>query len=329
MSRMKAAVCQSYGPPEVLRLQSLPLPACNDDEVLIRIEASTVNSGDWRVRSLQVPAGFRLIIRLVFGWHGPRQPVLGTDLVGRVVSAGKNVSRFKAGDPVFGYSGTGMGCHAEFRSLPADGLLLHRPAALDIRTTAALTFGGSTALDFLRRARLQPGERVLVNGASGCVGSATVQLAKHFGARVAAVCSGANAGLVRTLGADEVIDYTVTDCCSAGQQYDLIVDCVGNLPYRRCRGILAPGGRLLQVVAGLGDMLLAPWVALTSRHRVIAGPVTVRREDLQLLAELAATGRYRPLIDSCYSLDQIVAAHSQVETGHKRGSVVLLVGQSS
>jgi NADPH:quinone reductase-like Zn-dependent oxidoreductase len=320
---MKAAVYERYGPPEVVELKEVPTPAPGDTEVLIRVHATTVTSADWRVRSLRMPRGFAGISRLVFGFTRPRQPVLGTEAAGEVVAIGKDVTRFKVGDAVFAFSGARMGCHAEFKCMAQDGAVALKPEALSFEQAAALPFGATTALTFLRRAKLQPGDRVLVNGASGSVGTAAVQLARHFGADVTAVCSGANLELVRSLGASRGIDYTREDFAASGARYDVIVDTVGTAPYSRARHALKDGGRLLAVLAELPDMLAVPWVALTTRHTVISGPAPERAEDLRFIADLAQTGKFKPVIDRVYAFERIVDAHRHVDTGRKRGNVVV------
>lgn len=320
---MKVYVCERYGAPEVLTLQERAQPVLQDKEVLIKVHATTVNSGDCRVRALNVPLGFRLISRLALGFSKPRQPVLGTELAGEVVAVGQAVQQFAVGDRVFAFTGMAMGCHAEYRCLPEDGKLARIPAGLSDAEAAALCFGGMTALDYLRRGRLQPGERILINGASGTVGGALVQLARHQGAEVTAVCSTANVERMYALGAAQVIDYTREDFTQRGERWDVIADTVGNAPYRRSKSVLNDGGRLLLVLASLPDMLPAPWVALTTRHRIIAGPAAERREDLLAVAELAASGVFKPVIDCSYPFEQMVEAHRYVDGGHKRGSVVL------
>ena len=285
---MKAILYQQYGPPDVLQMADIAKPIPKPNEILIKTYATTVTSGDWRVRSLTVPAGFGWITRLVFGVSRPRQPILGSELAGVVESVGEAVSRFKVGDAVFAFSDARMGCYAEYKCMPQDGAVACKPPGLSYGEAAALSFGGTTALDFLRRAKLQRGESVLINGASGAVGAAAVQLARHFGAHVTAVCGTANMAWVRALGASQVIDYTQEDFTQNGQTYHVIMDTVGTAPFSRCQASLRDGGRLLLVLAGLADMLHAPWASLTSGKKVIAGPVSVRAEDLPLLAELAA-----------------------------------------
>ena len=278
---MKACVYERYGPPEVLQLKEVEKPTPKDNEVLIKTHATTVTSADWRVRSLNVPAGFGLMMRLVFGISKPKQPILGSELAGVVESVGKDVTKFKVGDPVFAFSDASMGCYAEYKCMPQEGAVVVKPPSLSYDEAAALSFGGTTALDFFRRGKLQSGESVLVNGASGAVGTAAVQLAKHFGADVTGVCSTANVELVRSLGAHHVIDYTTDDFTQNGETYDVIVDTAGTAPFSRSKASLKEGGRLLMVLGGLPDMLQIPWVSMTRSKKAIAGPATARAEDLR------------------------------------------------
>lgn len=323
--RMKAAVATEYGSPDVLQIRDVEKPTPKTNEVLIRIHATTVTSGDWRVRSLNVPTGFGLLSRLMFGVFRPRQPILGTELAGVVEAIGNNVTRFDVGDPVFAYSDASMGSHAEYKAMPEDGAMARKPPNLTFEEAAALSFGGTTALHFLRRGKIQPGEYVLVNGASGSVGTATVQLAKHFGAHVTGVCSTGNVELVKSLGADRVIDYTKEDVTQTGETYDIIVDTAGTLPFARSRLLLSEGGRLLLVLGSLPSMLQIPWISLTSTKKVIAGTASGREEDLRFLASLAEAGVFTPVIDRRYPFERIAEAHAYVDQGHKKGNVVVQV----
>ena len=320
---MIAATYETYGGPDVVHLTEVPTPVPKRNEVLIQTYATTVTSGDWRVRSLILPPGFGAMGRLMFGLRKPRQPILGTELSGVVASVGQDVTRFKPGDAVFAFGDAAMGCHAEYKCMPEDGALAPKPATLSYEEAAALSFGGTTALSFFQRAKLQPGERVLINGASGGVGTAAVQLARHFGAEVTGVCSTANVDLVRSLGATHVIDYTKDDFTQNGETYDVIMDVAGTAPYSRSRRSLNEGGRLLLVLAGLSEMLQAPFSTLRDSRRILAGPVTATADDLRFLAELAETGGYRPVIGRQYPFEQIAEAHRYVDTGHKRGNVVV------
>jgi NADPH:quinone reductase-like Zn-dependent oxidoreductase len=275
------------------------------------------------VRSLDVPAGFRLLSRLALGVFGPRQQILGSELAGEVEATGKNVTRFKAGDDVFAFTGVRMGCHVEYKCLPEDGPVALKPENLTFDEAAALSFGGTTALDFFKRGNLRRGEKVLVNGASGAVGSAAVQLARHRGADVTGVCSSANVELVQSLGASRVIDYTKEDFTASGETYDVILDAAGSAPFSRSRKSLKEGGRLLMVVGSLGDLLAIPWVSITGSRKIVGGTAAGRLEDLRYLADLAAAGEYRPVIDRRYPFEQIAEAHRYVDTGRKRGNVVV------
>jgi NADPH:quinone reductase-like Zn-dependent oxidoreductase len=326
---MKAILCERYGPPDVLQLKEMPKPTPRDNEILIKVHATTVTSADRRVRSLDVPAGFGLVMRLVFGVSGPRQPILGSELAGEIEAVGRNVGRFKVGDPVIALAGARMGCYAEYRCMPENGAVAHKPPNLTFDEAAALSFGGTTALAFLRRARLQAGDRVLVNGASGAVGTAAVQLARHFGADVTGVCSTANVDLVRSLGAHHVIDYTREDFTQNGETYDVIVDTVGTAPFSRSKGSLKDGGRLLLVIAGLPDMLPIPWVTMTSNKRIIAAAAAERAEDVRFLADLAEAGAFRPVIDRRYPFEKIAEAHRYVDTGRKKGNVIITLGHDA
>ncbi len=326
---MKAAVYHRFGPPDVVSVQEVPTPTPGPGALLIRVRATTVSSADWRVRTLAMPRGFGLLGRLIFGLRAPRQPILGSELAGDVVAVGDGVRDFVVGDAVIAYLGGRMGAHAEYITVPANGVVVRKPRCLSYEEAAALAFGGTTALDFFSRAELARGETVLINGASGAVGSAMVQLAVNSGAEVTAVCSAANATLMRYLGAHHVIDYHTTDFTATGARYDLIVDTVGTAPYARSRAALTERGRLLLVLATLREMLRAPWVGYTTTHRIIAGPATERVEDLQTITDMAVAGRFTPVIDRCVPLAEIVAAHRHVESGRKRGSVVVTLGERS
>lgn len=326
---MRAAVYEKYGPPDVVEIKEVENPAIKDDEVLIRIRATTVSSADWRLRSLDMPFGFGLIARPVFGFFGPRQPILGSELAGDIEIVGKRVTKFKIGDAVFAFSGVGLGCHAELKAMPEDGLIALKPANLSYEEAAALCFGGTTALDFLKtRGNIQRGDKVLIVGASGTVGSAAVQIAKHFGAEVTGVCSTANRELVKSIGADKVIDYTKEDFTKTGETYDIILVAAGTASFSSCKGSLKESGRLLLVLCGLPEIAKIPFAAMTSRKKIFAGPAAERKQDLLYLKELAEAGAFKPVIDRRYPLERIVEAHRRVDTGRKTGSVVVTVGNA-
>lgn len=319
---MRAATYESYGGPEVVHIAEMPTPEVGPGELLVRVRAFSVNTGDWRLRSMTIPGGMAPVAKLQFGWSKPKKPILGTEAAGIVERVGAGVSRFAPGDEVCVSPGWKMGCHAEYVTIAEDAMVEKKPANLEFAEAAALGFGGSTALWFFRKAGLKAGERLLVVGASGAVGSAAVQIGKALGAVVTGVASTGNLELVRALGADAVIDYTRTDLAAGGGQYDVILDTTASAPYKRVKSILAPNGRLLLVLAGLGEMLFGN-IGTADGHQVITGTPP---DDPLLYREMVAfgaAGKYRPLIDSRYRLDQIVAAHARVDTGRKRGSVVV------
>ncbi len=320
---MRAAVYEKYGPPEVVHIAEVRTPVAKDNEVLIRIRAATVSSADWRARSLTVPRGFGPMARLVFGITRPRRPILGTDLAGQVAAVGSSVTRWHVGDTVIAYPGLKMGSHAQYIAMPEDGLIAQKPANLPFEDAVSLLFGGVAALDFYRRGKLQAGETVVVNGASSAVGQAAVQLARHFGAsHVTAVTSARNLDLVRMLGADRVVDYNGEDFTANGAKYDAIVDTAGTVPWSRAKGALTPEGRALLVLGSPGDTMRA---SLSGGKKIVAGTGKILPEDVRLLGELAAAGKLKPVIDSVYPLEEIVAAHARTDSGRKRGSVVVRI----
>jgi len=323
LAAMKVAFVARYGPPEVVEFREARRPLPRAGEVRIRVLAAAVTAADWRLRSGLLPLGFGALRGFALGFGGPRKAVLGTDAAGVIDAVGPDVTRFEIGDPVLAFPGIQMGGHAEFLVMPAAGRVVPKPTNLTFVEAAALPFGGMTALDFLRRASVQAGERLLVNGASGNVGSAAVQLAKHLGAHVTAVCSAKNVSLVRSLGADEVIDYATGDFAAGEASFDIVLDSVGNAPYARVKHVLTPGGRLLAVLADLPALLGAPFAGRTRSHRVIAGPAAERVEDLVTVADLAARGKFRPVIDQSFPFEQIAEAYRVVDSGRKKGSIIL------
>ncbi len=323
---MYAFTYSKYGNPDVLSCVELPTPTPKVNEVLIRVHATTVSAGDWRARSLTMPAGMGLLGRLVFGVSGPRKPVLGTELSGVIEAIGADVTAFQPGDAVIGFPGAGFGAHAEFIVMPADGKLVLKPETVSFNEAAAIPFGGTTAYDFLiNKGKLRAGERVLVNGASGSTGSACVQIAKHLGAEVTGVCSGANADLVRSIGADHVIDYNTTDFTKNGHQYDVVVDTVGTASWARTRHALAPHGRMLMIAGSANDMIFGALKARRDGKRFIGGVASESVVILSKVVQMAAEGHFHPVIDRCYDFSQMVAAHAHVDTGHKKGNVVVKI----
>lgn len=319
----KISYVPHYGPPEVVELRETVRPEPGPGQVRIRVLAAAVTAGDWRVRSGILPRGFGALRGLALGFGGPRQPVLGTDAAGVVDAVGAGVTEFALGDEVIAFPGVKQGAHAEFLIMPAKGKVARKPANLSFEQAAAIPFGAMTALDFFHRGNVRSGESVLVNGASGNVGSAAVQIAKHLGARVTAVCSRRNAALVRSLGADEVIDYAESDFAAGAARFDVVVDTVGNAPYERVKPVLLPGGRLLVVLGDLPALFGSMFAGRTRGHRVIAGPVMERLSDLLEVVELASRGALVPVIDRVFPFERIHDAYRVVDSGHKAGSVIL------
>lgn len=319
---MKAAFHRRYGPPEVLELRDVPVPQPRPHELRVRVAASSVTSGDARLRGCTDAGIFWLPIRLIYGLRRPRQPIPGMEFAGRVDAVGRDVFGFAAGDEVFGLAPGGA--NADYVTLPADGAIAPRPASLTWAEAAAVPFGALSALTFLRDVvRLRAGERILVRGASGNVGVFAVQLARHLGAHVTGVCSAANAALVRDLGAEAVIDHATADFTAGAARWDVILDLVGGSDPARCRRVLAPGGRHVFVTFGLREMAWMAMTALSGGRRVLCGLSLPTRQDLEEVVALLASGALRPVIGRRFALDEIVAAHRHVETGRKRGSVVI------
>ncbi|MDH5179699.1 MAG: NAD(P)-dependent alcohol dehydrogenase [Gammaproteobacteria bacterium] len=321
---MKAMVCTKYGPPDVLQLQDIDKPVPKDNEVLIRIHATSVTAGDYRIRGLNVPFGFKTPMRLMLGFNKPRQSILGINLAGVIEAVGKDVKQFKVTDAVYGSSGMKLGCYAEYICLDENSSLTTKPEHISFEAAAAFPFGMFTALSFLRdKGRIQPGEKVLIYGASGAVGTAAIQLAKYFGAEVTAVCSGENIELVASLGADKVIDYTKQDFTQSGEQYDIIFDTVGKSSFSGSLNSLRDNGRYLLTVTDLWSNLRILWSNLFRHNKVIAGIATENRDDLLFLAGLFESGKITPVVDRIYPFAQLPDAHAYAEQGHKKGNVVI------
>lgn len=322
---MKEFFCRAYGGPEVLGLREVEQPVPKADEILVRIVATTVNSGDVRLRAARFPKGMALIARLAFGFSKPRQPVLGTELAGIVTAIGSDARRFKVGDEVFAFPGGKLGCHAEYRILQEHQRVFHKPENLSFSEAASISFGGTTALHFTRKAFLRAGEKILIIGASGAVGSAMVQIARHIGAEVSGVTSAGNADLVRSLGAAKVIDYRNENFAENGETYDVIAETTGAHTFRNCRNSLRKGGRFLAIAAGIPDMLAMIWSSPLYGKRVIAGPADESEALVQQIGEWATAGILKPVIDRRYPFRQLPEAHAYVDTGRKKGSVVVEV----
>lgn len=310
-----------YGPPEVLEVREVERPSAGDGEVLIRVHATTVTAADYRLRALNMPAGMRLMGRLAIGLRKPRKPILGQVVSGVVEAVGGGVDRFRPGDEVFGL--TLGGAYADYVAVKADGPLAHRPDGLTHAEAAALPFGGHTALHFLRKGGIRRGERLAVYGASGDVGTAAVQLAKHFGATVTAVCSSRNVERVRSLGADLVLDYTTDTIPPPHARYDIVMETVGKTPYARWKQAMAPGARFLMIAGGVPQYLRMIPTNLFGDHRIIGGVAQADAATMDFLRVRAEAGELRPVIERTYPLDRIVEAHAHADTGRKVGSVVI------
>ncbi|NQT72253.1 MAG: NAD(P)-dependent alcohol dehydrogenase [Chloroflexi bacterium] len=327
---MKAIVCTKYGPPEVLQLKEVERPTPKDKEVLIRNYATTVTLFDCWMRSSTSPPGFGILMRIANGIRKPKQPLLGTELAGEIEAVGKDVKLFRKGDLVFGFTGMSLGAYAEYTCLPEDGMLATKPANMTCEEAAAVPQGALTALFFLRKGNIQRGQKVLIFGASGGVGTYAVQLAKYFGAEVTGVCSTTKLELVKSLGADWVIDYTQEDFTKRGETYDIIFDTMGKSPFSGSKRSLKKEGFYLFTTFGLPRLLRILWLKMTSSNKV--GPLGVieeRTEDLIFLKELIEGGKIKSVIDGRYPLEQIVEAHRYVETGQKKGQVVITLDHNN
>jgi NADPH:quinone reductase-like Zn-dependent oxidoreductase len=319
---MKAIVYKKYGPPEVLKIREVEKPVPGDNEVLIKIYATTVTSGDSRLRRADP-----FLTRLFNGLFVPKKiTVLGNELAGKIEAIGKNVKMFRTGDEVFGQTGLSLGANAEYICLPEDGSLAIKPANVTYEEAASIPFGGSTSLHFLNKANIVKGQKVLVYGASGSLGTAAIQLARYFGAEVTGICSTANLDLVKSLGADKVIDYTKEDFTKSGQTYDIIFDTIGTSPFSGCIKSLNEKGVYLRAV----HMTLSPvfrglLTSMLSSKKVIGGLALERKENIVFLKNLIESGKFKPVIDRIYPFEQIAEAHRHVDAGHKKGNVVVTV----
>ena len=318
---MKAVIYEQYGLPEVLQLKEIEKLVPKSNEVLIKVYASAVNSGDVRLRKAD-PFAVRLMVGLV----RPKLKVLGIVFAGIIEDVGSKVTLFKKGDQVYGTSVKTFGAYAEYLCLPQDGVMAKKPANLSYEEAAVIPFGGTTALHFLKKANIQKGQSILIYGASGAVGTSAIQLAKYFGAEVTAVCSTTNMALVKSLGADRVIDYTKTDFSKEEIAYDIILDAVGKSIFSNCIKSLQKNGYYLRMVhMSFSPLIKGLWITLTSQRKVIGGVTKETSEDLVFLNQLIEAGQLKPVIDKSYPLEQIAEAHRYVDRGHKKGNVSITI----
>lgn len=324
---MKAVVYTQYGGPDVLHLKEVEKPTPKDDEVLIKVHTTTVTTGDCNMRGFVfVPPGFKFFSRLAFGLNKPRKQILGVEVAGVIEFVGKDVKTLKVGDAVCGVDGKRVGAYAEYKTMPEDAGLILKPENMTFEEAAAFPNGALTAYTFLKKlVNIQSGQKVLVNGASGSIGTAAVQIAKYYGAHVTGVCSGRNIDLVKSLGVDEVIDYTQEDFTKRDETYDIIFDTVGKTSFAACKNSLTPDGRFLAAAGGLKEFRQMFWTSIRGGKRVIAGVSSESKDDLQVLKGIVESGKLKPVIDCCYPLEDIAEAHRYVDTGRKRGNVVITV----
>lgn len=322
---MKAIVCTKYGPPEVLQLKEVEKPVPKENEILIKMHASTVTAGDVRVRRFDVPVLFWLPIRLALGLMRPKQPVLGVEYAGEVEAIGTKITKFKKGDRIFGSTPwMKFGCYAEYIVQPEDGIISKIPEKLHFEEVAPMPFMGIGALYFIRKANLQKGQKILIYGASGAVGTYAVQLAKYFGAKVTGVCSTTNMELIKSLGADKVIDYTREDFSESGEQFDVFFDAVGKCPFSKAIKSVKKDGKYITAERGLSETIQGIFANKFTNKRVIAGTANAKIEDLIFLKELLISGKLKTVIDKTYPVEDIIKAHRYVDKGHKKGNVVLI-----
>ncbi len=330
---MKAIVMSEYGPPEVLKLKEVDKPTPKDNEILVRVHAVSVNYGDIVARNFKnlspgefnMPFLFWFLARMQFGANKPKTTILGSEFAGVVESVGKEVKRFSAGAQVFGYLSQTMGADAEYVCMPEDGEVALKPANMTFEEAAVVPYGGITALNLLRKVNIQAGQQVLINGASGGIGSAAVQLAKSYGAEVTGVCSAPRLNFVKTLGVDHVIDYTHEDFTQNGETYDLIFDILGKSSFSRCKDSLKPNGIYLLASFKSGDLLQMLWTSLFGKKKVICALSSENSGDLPHIKELIESGTIKAVIDKRFPLENTADAHRYIEDGKKKGHIVITV----
>jgi 2-desacetyl-2-hydroxyethyl bacteriochlorophyllide A dehydrogenase len=330
---MKAIVFTEYGSPDVLKLKEIAKPTPKNNELLIRIYATPVGFGDTLLRNFKaisprkfsMPTPLWLPVRMLVGFRKPKVNILGGEFAGRVEAIGKDVKQFKPGDAVFGYRGISMGANAEYLCMAETGVVALKPANMTFEEAATVAYGGITALSLLRKANIQRGQKVLINGASGSIGSAALQLAKHYGAEVTGVCSTPRIEMVKALGADKVIDYTKEDFTKNGETYDLIFDVLGKSSFSRCKRALKPNGRYLLVSFKTRQLIRMLWTSRFGSKKVICAMSADSPDDLKTIKDLVEAGKIKSIIDRCYPLEQTADAHRYAESGHKSGTIIISV----
>jgi len=327
---MKAIICTRYGPPEVLQLRDVEKPIPKDNEVLIKVYATTVSAGDSRIRSFRVPISFCILGRIVLGIRKPKKSILGGELAGEIELIGKDVKRFKKCDQVFAATGMSAGGYAEYKCISEDGIIAIKPSNMTYEEAASIPIGGRAALRYLSKVNIQSKQKVLIYGASGCVGTFAIQLAKCFGAVVTGVCSTANLELIKSLGADSVIDYTKEDFTKNCEVYDVIFDAVGKSSFSDCMRALKKDGSYVNVAAPVRSLRML-WTSITSSKKIIISPpaehIGIKKEyqNLIYLKELIEAGKIKAVVDRTYPLEQTAEAHRYVDQGHKKGNVIITV----
>lgn len=327
---MKAVVWTKYGSPDGLRLKELEKPVPGDKEVLIKVHAATVTAGDIEIRSLKLPFLLRMPMRVYVGIRRPKRiTILGQELAGEIESVGNHVKSFQPGDRVFGATGFELGAYAEYKCMPEeseDSVLVHKPSNISYEEAAAVPMGGMEALHFLGKGNIKSGEKVLIYGAGGSIGTIAVQLAKYYGAEVTALDSGEKLDMLRSIGADYIIDYTREDFSKAGVSYDVIFDVVGKSPFSRGRKSLKPRGRYILANPRPAHVIRGLWMSMVSGKKVIFGAASQEKEDLVFLKELIEAGKIKPVIDRTFPMEQSAEAHRYAESGRKKGNIVITIG---